>query len=584
MTTPLRTQENIDAQIAQLERELLELKRQRNELSPVSAIPPEVLCQILLLATSYPHDTKSFIKLQERFRVERCIGTLCHVSHSWRTTALGCPQLWTDIDIRMATDERKVDFMVKHAHPLAISLNIHGTVPESSARRYGQLQALDPVIKLLSGGVSFEKLALSGSLSLLTELLQIAQPSTLKALQIVVSDKRSLGYTAAGASISQHPLFTCGASELRTLSLEGCAIPLTSPILLGSPHLTSLSLHVQRESSASHLLDMLKTMRHVRRLNLDFRGPFSTSLAALNPVHLPFLTDAVLRGDSGSVITTVSNLRLSTTSLNLNLYCVFRNRSNVQPAGAMLFRALGRARCLPQGICMAAPSDDPFSPQLLGLGRPPYAQGPDGVCTVTMGNWMSQVPPESDRELTVPAAAVSIVFLDQSTSSHIHWSKWHPLMLANHPSDMQLTTGWSMDALFMFGFHDDGGYPDSFWRFLSECPKILDLAIAASHVPKLIPHLSVNEVNFPFPSLARITVEGATSQNATAEQTFESHLEVLLQALRSRRTLSKKYHGVEKKWVLEELGFDRYVRAPSQSLVHAAQSEGLVGRIAWGEE
>lgn len=131
MATPTRTQQSIDAQIAQLEQELLELKRQRNELSPVSTIPPEILCQILLLATSYsePQEKVYFVSPPDGFRVERCTDTLLHVSHSWRSAALGCPQLWLEIDIRMASDARRIDFMVKHAHPLSISLHVNAVAP-----------------------------------------------------------------------------------------------------------------------------------------------------------------------------------------------------------------------------------------------------------------------------------------------------------------------------------------------------------------------------------------------------------------------------------------------------------------------
>lgn len=585
MATTTRTQQSIDDQIARLERELLELKRERNELSSISTLPPEILCEILLRATSYPQDTKSLIDLPDRLRTKRVIRTLCHVSHSWRSAALGCPVLWAEIDVGITTDARQVEFMAKHAHPHAISLHIDAVTRMSPALQYTQLNALDVVAQILSERDCFGKLVFKGGIQFLLDLLAVTRPAALQALQIAVSDGRFLGYSATGASIAQHPVFVDEMRGLRTLSLVGCAIPLTSPILVQSPHLISLSLATPKDSSKTHVLNILKATPQLQQLQLDFRGLLLPTQTTLDPVHLPCLSRLNLKGDTDSILDTVSYLRLSAKELGLNVFCALERDILAGQAGSVLFRALGQARC-PVGIVHTTlRSAQPFSPHILQLECTPFVNM-EGGCCVTMGN--EDAGPEgvpmqdSSKPPPIATAVAAVVFYDLSRSHVIDPAKWNPLMLANHPQDLQTSVGWSMDELQAFGLRGDRDYPDSLWQLLSQCPKISELDVASSHLLKLLPLLFADNGTFPFPSLCRIDVVGEVSTGTpgslSAGKGCESLLERFLQALRRRQTTASEY-GVRREWMLEQLWFRDCRDPPDQQLVHLARAQGLVRRV-----
>lgn len=574
MSTLLQTQQRIDAQIAGLERELLELKRQRNELSPVSGLPAEIFCHILLLATSYPHrhDPVNFFAFPEKLRTERCIETLLHVSHSWRSTALGCPELWADIDVEVTTDPRQLDFMGKHAHPHAISLHVKTL---AFVRPQAPLKWENAMKQLLSGGSrNLNKLVLDGTTHSLLEILGFAQPGTLRILQVSLSDGATVGYDAAGASVAQQPLFMRETPGLHTLHLEACPIPLETPILIRSPNLTSLSLPLPLGSLESHVVDMLRSMPQLQQLSLDFPDRLQPSQATLDLVYLPFLTQTAFRGHSTSVITTLSHLRLSAMLLLISLYCETESHTDLGQEGANLFRAIGQACCPPGAFHRQQPAVHPFSPRILTLESPTLAGQSREGSRLLITDWT----PHGEQAIHPPRALLNAVFLRDDIALSL--IQWHPFMLAGHHKDLPQLIGWSMEEMHTFGFQDGRDYPDSLWQLLSESPKISELAIAPSQVLQLLPHLSNDNGAFPFPSLLRIAVRGAVSQYAvassTAGQMFEFQLEPLLSALRRRRNLVKKYCGIEKKWVLNELMLDRYMCAPSQPSIRTARAEGLI--------
>ncbi|KAJ3532459.1 hypothetical protein NMY22_g7736 [Coprinellus aureogranulatus] len=115
LTTP--AQRDLDARICALEKEIVELKRSRNDLSPISRVPAEILCEILLAATG-PLIT------ERELRTDGYMKTLCFVCHTWRKIALACPQLWAEIDLRIVTDTSQLQFLIEHAHPLPLSICI----------------------------------------------------------------------------------------------------------------------------------------------------------------------------------------------------------------------------------------------------------------------------------------------------------------------------------------------------------------------------------------------------------------------------------------------------------------------------
>ncbi|KAJ3518566.1 hypothetical protein NMY22_g13609 [Coprinellus aureogranulatus] len=568
------TQQKIDAQIANLEQELLELKRRRNELSPVSTIPPEVLCHILLLATTHARK-RDFTGAPEKLRVNGCMNTLCHVSHFWRLTALGCPQLWAGIDVGTATDPRLVDFMVQNAQPYPISFFIKAESPE--------LEALDEVKRAVSGGASFDTIAASGRLDVLNSVLYVAQPKSLRALRIFVSDTGTLGYAAAGISIAKNPLFTRSTPGLRHLSIEGFAIPLTSQILTRSIHLTSLSLPIQRGGNLSHVINILSKMPLLQRLYLHLLGPLQVQQGTIDPVLLPSMLTVILKGDSVSVITILSNLRLSAMHLDFSFFCRLRSDSNPQQEGMNLFKALGEARCRPASIRVKAPSDHPFSPNVIGFGREPPLAGVDAVSRMMFGNWapLDGEHQGSTKDYSRQRTSVRVLtlFQEHSTFAPMPWTQWHPLVVGHHPVDFRRFSGWSMDELRWIML-DNEVYPDSLWQFLSQCPNISDIFFSIRQASQLLAPDLVRGT-LPFPSLRRLEV-GRTPFNMTAdasrplETEYEALFESFFEVLKQRRNILSK-HGVKREWVLDHLNLVAYPPGvPIKRFVQFARDHGLI--------
>ncbi|KAJ3521028.1 hypothetical protein NMY22_g12491 [Coprinellus aureogranulatus] len=557
------TQRKIDAQIANLERELLELKRQRNELSPVSTLPPEIFCSILLLATTHACDN-DFTELPEKLRVNGFIGTLCHVSHLWRSTALDCSQLWAGIDVGMATDLRLVDFMVQHAQLYPISLLFKANS--------SKLEALDAVKRVLSGGASFNIIAVSGSLDILNSILCEAQPKSLRALQISVSDTGSLGHTATGISIAKNPLFTRGTPRLRHLSIEGCAIPLTSPILIQSLHLTSLSLPIQQGGNLSHIVDILNRMPLLQRLSFDFLGPLQLLQGSVDPVLLPSLSMVILKGDSLSVTTILSHLRLSVMHLHLNISCHLHSGSaNPQHEGINLLKAIRKARCHPVSVSPTSPHNLLFLPNVISFSREPSLVGIDAVSRMMLSNWMpSDDEPEKWHKKPLKWTPIP-------------WTQWNPLAVSHHPKDLRQLCGWSMDELRWIMVFDNEDHPDSLWRFLSQCPNISDISLSIRQVSQLLGPTLEHGV-LPFPSLRRLVMGRApVTSSADGERSLETEYKVLfesfLEGLKQRQNILSK-HGVKREWVLDRLTLKSYPpEVPIQRFAQFARDHGLIGEI-----
>ena len=77
--------------IARLEESARALKSRRNELSPISRLPVEILCNIF-----------SFIEDNNNFylgRIPESWTNFSHVSQHWRLSALSAPELWTKIPL-----------------------------------------------------------------------------------------------------------------------------------------------------------------------------------------------------------------------------------------------------------------------------------------------------------------------------------------------------------------------------------------------------------------------------------------------------------------------------------------------------
>ncbi|KAJ3529569.1 hypothetical protein NMY22_g8947 [Coprinellus aureogranulatus] len=514
----------IDVQITQLERELGALKRQRNELAHISILPPEILCQILLLATT-------ILPVEDwlSFRI------------SSESAALGCPQLWAEIDVEWYTDPRKVDFMVQHAHHHLISLFV-------KARSFPPI-ALESVIRAISGSGRFSRIMISGSLNVLSHLLHnIAQPRALQDLQLSIPDEHGHRDSAAGRRIAQSPMFSSGMPGLRNLIISGFAVPLTSPILTQSHYLTCLSLPIPRGCHLTHVLGMLRGMRLLQDLNLYFQLGDSfqqlqlppEGIDIIDPVPLPVLTVLVLQGESPHVTATLSCLRLSAMDLTVNLYCDLERGANPQQEGSRLFRAFRKARCTPASAGRKPAANNPFCPQLIGLRHMPQQEG---IFEWTVGDWLpseEEPIPYATSKTICPTATIYSGFRKHGESGPMGWKEWHPLTISHHPKDLYRHVEWSMDDLRCFSFYDNRFYPDSLGNLLSYCPKLSHISFSSFDTRQCLALLSIDNGVLPFPSLCYIEMRRSASA-ARPIDGDKALFDALLQVLGIRHDILSKY-------------------------------------------
>ena len=139
-------QDDFDAQIAQvtlqiehLENERIQLRRCRNEVAPISQLPPELLlkifsfCNIALVDDELRYIADRGHSGTRRHGIEECrlrnaydnlrypnILRVCHVSHNWRQLVSGSSHLWTRIQVQSNTRPEIVSFMRDKAgaHPI----------------------------------------------------------------------------------------------------------------------------------------------------------------------------------------------------------------------------------------------------------------------------------------------------------------------------------------------------------------------------------------------------------------------------------------------------------------------------------
>ena len=82
----------IDRDIARLQESIRALKSRRNELSPISRLPTEILCNIFSLV----EDNIFFSNRRPILWIN-----FSQVSYHWRSTALSAPELWTQIPLSL---------------------------------------------------------------------------------------------------------------------------------------------------------------------------------------------------------------------------------------------------------------------------------------------------------------------------------------------------------------------------------------------------------------------------------------------------------------------------------------------------
>ncbi|KAH9936687.1 uncharacterized protein B0H18DRAFT_1206927 [Fomitopsis serialis] len=286
-----RTHETIADKIAHHYRCIYDLRTQWNDLSPISALPPEVLAEIFLhvagIRASNIHSRLPYI--DEWIYVS-------HVCRRWRFVALGCPALWSRLTVKgPASCQWLPEFLARSNQvslSMAISFETHSSfgfgtpLPEelisialSSLRRMRTLKidaapGYSPeIMKLLEGPAPLlEDLYISetkpsGILDPLNQLLRCPETCRLRRLDLkcpvdwagislsgltrlsVGSSYRVMKLDAFLAALAQMP-------RLEELATDGAFIPnyygeAHTPSLPTPAHLPRIrTLRIWRETAA----------------------------------------------------------------------------------------------------------------------------------------------------------------------------------------------------------------------------------------------------------------------------------------------------------------------------------------------
>ncbi|KAJ3532464.1 hypothetical protein NMY22_g7733 [Coprinellus aureogranulatus] len=565
------------------EEEILELKRQRNEFSPVSRVPPEILCQILLLAT-IRSSTRLHPDDSSRHREERCMEVLCHVCHSWRAVALACPELWVDIDVRWRSKAEHVKFFVKHAHPLPLSVCIDGTTGGSikHSPKTTQLTGFDAMKRILSESkAAFALLMLAGTYKLIMNYLGMLPEATeIRAIHVFNTDFKDSGQMMV---IPQCGLTTGKRPNLHKLTLSGCGISLTSPVLLQA-NLTSLTLAIPLANTAPQLFNLLRNTSQLQMLQLYFndRGfPSHPPIAnLLEAVNLPQLEILLLKGGSAAILLVLQNLVLPSVVVYFEIACYVPPSESSGHIGEKLYEAIGQSRRA--SVQTWLDRGQPFSPKILSI----VGSSPKGRHRIEAYYW--EKAPSGNFPPCRSSTSVEVEVYTRRTGAIRRGNDkdWLPMFVCHRPEDLTRSTGWSLSELTALKLVDlyDSHLPSSVWNLMSASPNLLDLYIEGPHFFEFLPSLCARhgnelreQINFPFPRLRTIEITGVWPSNTALDDV----LKPMTAVLENRLQLAVEC-GVEGTGALEYLSIIGPIKEPDPSFEGVPPT--LIKRIDWNKD
>ncbi|KAF5339410.1 hypothetical protein D9611_009884 [Ephemerocybe angulata] len=259
---------DLDNEIAQLEQDLIALKRRRNGLLPISQLPPEVLSRAFLFALSFfkkgalgrgkifPEDTKR---------------TICAVSYHWRETAFNTPDVWKKIHVWDTSNIRYLDFPLKHMpENLPIYLEAKNIIRISDGvQRALRLGSTRPLVRISLGASETVVRRTFQDLDLRSEGTEVLK---MKCAGLNSQDWVKVRVPCMKTIAGDFP-------QLRRLCLTAWALPRASELLAFS-NLTHLSLERVSELSVADMHEFLGFLKRA--------GPITSLLLSFHPTHTNF--------------------------------------------------------------------------------------------------------------------------------------------------------------------------------------------------------------------------------------------------------------------------------------------------------
>ncbi|KAH6914638.1 hypothetical protein BKA70DRAFT_1256657 [Coprinopsis sp. MPI-PUGE-AT-0042] len=295
-----RSQELIDTQILSFEHSIVCLKRRRNELTPVSSLPAELLSMIFHLCTLT--DTPS----------TQCsaLATLTSVSARWRAVALGNPSLWTNISLLLPAKWQAAFVERSGSAPMSVKLLTTGS-PDRP-----------PIDALLAHASRISRIVFEGDSRTVNDVVAaLTSPAPLlEALKMTVVDKCPTFGLRRGAVLTHSP-YHLQTPRLRSVDFTNCALPWTSSAF---KTITSIKITFEDCSppfTSGELYEGLKVVApHLHELELHFAIDLQEEAAIYSPIALPKLQRLALSHSDEDSIGLLHFLHFP-TSVHLDLNC-----------------------------------------------------------------------------------------------------------------------------------------------------------------------------------------------------------------------------------------------------------------------
>ncbi|KAH6901499.1 hypothetical protein BKA70DRAFT_1522227 [Coprinopsis sp. MPI-PUGE-AT-0042] len=336
----------LDARVLALEKEILDIKSQRNQLAPIARIPLEVLTEIFFeCATNlWPMHQRSQHGLNIDLTYTKWT-VVSHVCRQWRDVALGCSELWSLLSPCMP--KRWIEAMVERSKASPISVvnleyEIAGLRPE---RFPNNIQALLTALSATSRwrSVHLRLTHRSDDITKLIPSLNSPNPSLIT-FSLKVDTRRY------GHNLGSLPSDFLGgtAPSLRHLSLEHCQLPwgssllhqgLTSLTLVNPPLSKSVTGEHPLCPSAHEFAAVLARLPLLTTLELNMKLPDLGALGRVGTTfEFPSLHNLRLIGECGELAGLFSCLRIPPTT-SAQIRCAKASSLSLLSLGRNLERA-----------------------------------------------------------------------------------------------------------------------------------------------------------------------------------------------------------------------------------------------------
>ena len=283
----------IDRDIARLEEDIRALRSRRNELSPISRIPAEILCYIfsLLSRTRSPGSWSNFSQ----------------VSQCWRSSALSAPEIWTKIPLSYP---RWVQEMLIRSKMAKLTIRSDLFLDGSDLWLRSETKAIETVRSCLYEMNRVEEI----------NLTVFRQAILGKIFRDLPKSAPQLHTLCIGGVFSIHEDFLYNTERLQRVELNHCKISWDSRLLTGLTHLT-LRDSLEANASIIQVLHALQRMPALTELYLGDSLPDDSGGTSTIPVvDLPYLRMLHISSCVGPLTTILRHITFPLSAI-LNLTC-----------------------------------------------------------------------------------------------------------------------------------------------------------------------------------------------------------------------------------------------------------------------